>query len=363
MRKSKAKTVDLLYINPKENKKTPKKQKAKITSKKKNSKENSNRINLSNEIIIGLTPRKEEKAKKDIKKKLNKKIPKKRIEKAKTNKKIDINKNKEKNVKNNIKKIKTQKIQKIKKIEDPRIKKIKLQIFKWTSITILIILVLVIFMLSSVFNTKQITVTNNSKLSIDEIISLSGIKTDENMFRINTGKVKNNLKSNLYVEDVKITRNLNGTVNLEIKERIATYMLKFANAYMYINNQGYMIELSENPIEVPMLNGFITPIDVIKEGNRLAVEDLKKLETVLNIMENAKNKGFASLITEINISNEFDYIIILQSELKTVHFGDSSNINEKMRYVQKILEEEKGIEGEIFVTDPNNKKIYFREKV
>ena len=57
-------------------------------------------------------------------------------------------------------------------------------------------------------------------------------------------------------------------------------------------------------------------------------------------------------------------MIELKEEKKTVHLGDSSNLSTKMLYVISIIEENKGIEGEILVnTDLNNKGAIFRKKV
>jgi len=78
MKKPKGEKIDLLYSKPKDKK--PKKEKSKKTKTKKvKSEKNSEVINLNNEIVIGLTPKKEgkkdkkkSKAKKDIKKKQEK---------------------------------------------------------------------------------------------------------------------------------------------------------------------------------------------------------------------------------------------------------------------------------------------------
>jgi len=54
----------------------------------------------------------------------------------------------------------------------------------------------------------------------------------------------------------------------------------------------------------------------------------------------------------------------LWPEKKTVHMGDNSNLSTKMLYIISILEENKGVEGEIFVnTDLSNKGAIFRKKI
>ena len=194
-------------------------------------------------------------------------------------------------------------------------------------------------MLSSVFNITNITVTNNNKISEQEIISLSGLTKNENMFKVLNKKVEESIEQNPYIENVKITKTISGTVNLEVTERIATYMLKFANGYVYINNQGYMLEISQEPLELPIISGFKTPTENIKEGNRLVVEDLKELENVIKIMETAKTTSVGAIIAEIDISdpNQFKKVEEVKDVTKLLeHFTILCDVNSQGMGVKAI---------------------------
>ena len=192
--------------------------------------------------------------------------------------------------------------------------------------------------MSNIFNIKEIKVINNNKISTEEIINLSTLQINTNMFKFTKGIVKNNIKTNAYVDNVIIKRNINGTITLDIKERTPAYMLKFANSYVYINNQGYILELSETPLELPTITGFSTPADSLKEGNRLNAEDLKKLDDVIKIIESAKSNSLANIITNIDITDSKNYKLVIESEAKTIQFGEAKNINIK---ILKIEEEKK----------------------
>lgn len=363
MKKSKGQTVDLLYTNKKEvNKKTNNKTKSKpkgtVKKKKSNTKKtqtSSERINLDNEIIIGLTPKKEEPKKKQNSKRENK-----------NNKKVGNAKSQKKN-KSNKKKTANQKRDKVnstgsnKKRKEPKKKK-NLKFVKWLIIIILFVLAVILFMMSSIFNIKQIVVVNNSKITSEEIINLSKLTPGINMFKTTNRSIKSGIKENAYVEDVKIKRNVNGTVTLDIKERKPTYMLKFENTYVYINNQGYMLEISEAPLEVPVITGFSTSNEEIKVGNRLNVDDLNKLDDVIKIIEASKNSPLADIITEIDITNSFNYILTIASEGKTIQFGDLSNVNIKLQMAGKVINFEKDKKGEIYFQE-DGKKTVFKEQV
>lgn len=338
MKKSKGQTVDLLY-KTKENSKRPKQTKKK-KAKNKDKKSDNSIINLDNEIIIGMTLKEE--PKKNEKKKAKKTKKKKELIAKKTNKKKQLKRNEKKEYKN-------------------KKKNIKLKIIKWIFLLALLVTAIILFMLSSVFNIKSITVTNNKKISAQEIVSLSGLVKDENMFKISNKAIKEAIKQNPYIENVKITKKISGEINLEITERIPTYIIRFANGYVYINNQGYMLEISEEPLKLPIISGLKTKTEDIKAGNRLVVEDLKKLENIIKIMETAKSTSVAEKITEFDISDPTNYKIIIASEGKTIDFGDLTNINIKILKIEYIIEQEKGKQGEIYFQ--GTEKVVFREKV
>ncbi len=79
-----------------------------------------------------------------------------------------------------------------------------------------------------------------------------------------------------------------------------------------------------------------------------------------------KESGLNEEVTSIDISNKNEYIIYLADEKKKIHIGDTSNLSNKILYVQAIIEQEKNTEGDIFekMEDINNGfNPYFRDKV
>ena len=285
-----------------------------------------------NEIIINVLKKEEKKPQKKVVKK--KKTKKNKAGKQTARKKAEKNKN-------------------------------KLKVLKWTSLSILIITAIFLFMMSSIFNIKEIEVSNNFKISKTEIINNSKIQIGQNIFKINKKNIKQNIKKNAYIEDVKISRDIiNMTLKLEIQEREVTYMIKYANAYVYLNNQGYILEISDESKEKPILTGTDTKTEDMEVGNRLNNTDLMKLEGVLKIVEAIKNYDIDYLITEIDISDEKMYTINFLDGEKIVYFGSSSNANEKAMLIQKMLEVEEKTNGEFFVNKMDEgEDVFFRERV
>ena len=282
-----------------------------------------------------------------------------------TNKKRDViqknnkNKNMHKNLKNNSKKKIINKQNKIK------IKKIISVILKLMLIILIIIGIFAFIFISPIFNIKNIEISNNEKINKETILSLSNLKTDENIFSFNKTDIINSIKENAYIQDVKILRSVPNTVKIQIIERKPKYCIEIVGKYAYIDNQGYILEISDLPNDLICIKGVQTEESEILPRNRLIEADLKKLQNILEINSSADQNELTSKISSIDIQDDKNYILNLTEEGKVVHFGDCTNINEKIVYIIAIVETEKGKLGNIYVNDNYNEefKPRFKENV
>jgi len=224
-------------------------------------------------------------------------------------------------------------------------------------VMIILVAATVLFLMSSIFNITKITVKNNHQITEEEIVQASTLQINENRFKKSKSKIIKKIKEIPYIESVKVSKKLNGEIILDVLEREPTYMLKYEEKFVYINNQGYILEISDTPQELPQITGY-TSVE-IEAGKRLATKDLKKLDTVIQIMEIAKTHEIASLITNIDITEEKNFILSLPSQLKTVELGDDTNINIKILKIIEVLKKTEGQEGIIFMKN----RVYFQEKI
>ena len=378
-----------------------KKKANKIEQKKKNTKTKDDKFSFDEEIVIGLKRIDEpkivdKKIKKSKKKtKVNSKKEKnnnRNKSNAKNNKKIEDDSDiiikskymrgyeeeeeetnhkstkksykKSNNVRKKVKK-EPKKLTKQQEISRRKRKKI-LKVIKILTLFAIIIGGIVYTLLSPIFNIKNIEVYGNSKISSDTIISLSGLNIEQNIFSFWTSDIKDAIKQNAYIDNVEISRKLPDSIEIKVEERTATYMLTLGNAYVYINNQGYILEITSKKLEVPVLIGYNTPAEEIVEGSRLNETDLEKLNDVLKIMEatSSGDNNLSELITQIDISDKNNYILDLSSEKKKIYLGNVSDLSTKVLWINKILKDEEKNEGTIYLNvNLNVEEPYFREKV
>lgn len=385
-KKTKDETIDLLYIKESPTEKSKKKRSVRVdahinpnkkqkkhkTSKnKKNLEPKDDIINLDNEIIIGLTPKPEQKKpKKENKNNIqsNKKntvgAGLKSARKTQKNNQNTVGVGRDKNNGKNTVGVNAH-------IDPKQNKKIKIriQILKWTSICILLVGVIIAFMLSPIFNIKQINVEGISKLTSEEIISCSQIQQDVNIFKVHKSNTIAKIQEIPYVEVASITRELPSTLKITIKERIPQYIIEIVNGKAYIDSKGYILEISQENLPLPVLLGCGTSIESIidfENTKKLSDEDCRKIEVINKVFEAAKNNGILTYITSIDITNIDDIVLNLDTEQKKAYFGDCSNANLRILYLKKMLEEEKGHAGEAYINGNMHTlkpKPFFREKI
>lgn len=304
-------------------------------------------FNLNEEIIIGVNSKNAIKNEKTSKKKKNNSKSKKAL-----NNKSNIK------VKNNINSKNLNNKQKIKNTKEKKSHKV-LKIFL---IIFFILLVIVLLLLSPLFNIKTIIVKNNNKISKEEIISLSQIQLDDNIFKYINIKIMENIKENPYIEEVNIIRKYPSEIIIDVKERVLEYVLKINETYAYVNNQGYILEITNEKYELPEIIGYKTETKDIIPGNRLVEEDLNQLEKINLISNYAKENEIAGEILSYTIEED-KFSIRLKGE-KVAYIKNLTNLNIKMLSLKNVLERTEGKSGEIFLDGQGEEKsILFRENV
>ncbi len=326
-------------INEKEKKEKIEKNQKRKSNKKTNSNEtrqNDDSFSFDNEIVIGINQTAKKEKNNRNKNKINNKKEK-NYTKGKYSK--DIKKN-EKN-KRNIKIINNNQKRQSKRI----VKKIIVSFF---GIIAIIIAIVVFALVAPIFNITQIDVTGTNHVSKENVINLSGIKTGENIFKINKKNI-NSIKENSYIDSAEFKRKLPSTVQINITERIIKYQINVINSYIYIDKNGYILENSTVKKEVPIIVGLKIDANKLLDLKRLDTDNLKEINNINKIADAAKSIEIENIISTINIENKEEYIIYIESQNKKIYIGDAENLTNKMLYVKKILENEKDKTGSIFV--------------
>lgn len=376
MKKKKNNELDFYYLS-KDNKnkrvqnkkKHPKKKLKKVNPEPMND----DMFNIDNEIVIGVTVLSPKNGKSGRKNQSKKKVKKQKNKKqdVRPQNKFDVT-DKEPNKVRPVQKGQAKKNRPVKRIpyEEERKRRQKREkrfrilkiILKILLLFAIIIGILLFLFISPVFNIKKINVQGNSKINTEEIESLSKINMNENIFRFSSRQIEENVKENAYIDTVEVKRKIPNTVEIIVTERETKYQLEYGNAFVYIDGNGNILEISNENANLPIIRGYSTAQENIQVGNKLVDEDCNKLLTVEKFLRAAKSNEIYDIITYIDISNDSDYKFELPSKGKVAYLGDETNINDKILTLKEILTREEGKNGQIFIND-SNKMPYFRENV
>lgn len=306
------------------------------------------KFNFDNEIVIGVNV-----------------VHNPKRDKSSSNKK---NNNVTKNNKNKVVKTDYKKHRNKKEIEDKKNKgntprkpkKVNFKkIIKFIILLAIIIGSIVFIMTTPLFYVTNVEIEGNSRITNDRINSLSKISLNVNTFQYSKNAIKKYIAEEPYINNVQVKRKLPNTIIINVEERTRDFIIYSMGSYIYINKQGYILEVTNEPENLPEIKGFTTSEDKLTPGNRLSNEDLEKLNTTMEIINTIKNNEINSYIDSINVEDKNDYTIIMKEENKKIHLGNASNINDRILMLKEILTKEKGKTGEVFIKELN--KVYFRE--
>ena len=227
---------------------------------------------------------------------------------------------------------------------------------------ILIAIAIIFALVSPIFNIETITVQGNEKIDSDTIISISGLEVGNNIFKCRSGEIEKNIKEEPYIESAKMKRRIPGTIEITVIERKIAYQINIIDGFIYIDDEGYILEKSSEMQKIPILEGFKTTQENLLNGKRLCSDDLNYLNTVLKIVNASKNLDIYESITKIIIENN-EFVLYFQNENKYAYLGNGTEITNKMTYVKAIMQKESN-SGKIFVNGDINGgfKPYFREE-
>ncbi len=195
------------------------------------------------------------------------------------------------------------------------------------------------FLNSSLFDIQKITVEENNYYTVEQVISLAGAKTGENLFETSLPQMKEKLLADPYIKNVKLKRKLPDQVVIIVEERKEDAAVPYGNKYIIIDNEGMVLRKADTEPSLTLLMGMT--IENMEPGTPLAVEENAVLTDTLKLLHEIKN--YELFFKKIDISN-----IIVKAYIydQLVCEGTPENIMGNLDSLQEVLYDlyTKGIE-------------------
>jgi len=200
------------------------------------------------------------------------------------------------------------------------------------------------FIHSPVFNIKYINVSGTNVLEEEYVLSLSQVRTGQNIMKIKKEEIIKRISVHPFVKDVQVKRRLPNTLEIEIIERKPVGLLVCQDGFIQVSEEGYFLSLVHDigDYTLPVISGVSLdelpgPGQLINNaGLKVALQIIK--ESPASLLEN---------IVELNIKNE-NHILAYTLEGIEIRLGSMDNISEKLTDLEQIIEDFKknGIDGE-----------------
>lgn len=210
--------------------------------------------------------------------------------------------------------------------------------FKYILYIVIIVFSIAFMLTSSLFNIKTINVTGNVRVSQQEIIRLSGLNYQQNIFRINTKDTMKSIFQNPYVKKIKIDRKLPNIINIDIIERKPLVLVPYVGSYLFVDQEGVVVEINSSikDLKLPTINGL--KFNTFKLGEEIKLEDKQQLEKVVKLINEITNAGINEEISEINTADVLNIKLLTINGIK-INLGDASDIENKIPLAKAILQD------------------------
>ncbi|MBU5438173.1 FtsQ-type POTRA domain-containing protein [Tissierella sp. MSJ-40] len=177
--------------------------------------------------------------------------------------------------------------------------------FRFVLLIFIFSLLIMLAFKTTFFNINNIKVIGNKKMTYDNLVNASLIKSGENIFKVSTRTGEKALKNLPYIKEAKIRRKLPKTIIIEVDERKEIALIKNISTFLYIDIDGYVLQAkNNNEDKLPIIVG-------------LNIDNLKPSD---NIYSQIENKEIIDLIT---VSNSLKIL----PEIETIDMTDNNNIN------------------------------------
>jgi len=199
------------------------------------------------------------------------------------------------------------------------------------------------------FKISAINVTGETKYDKNSIISASGIKIGDNIFRTDYKKAEENIEKKLiYIDSAKITKTLSCQVTISVEPSVPYANIAYEKGYLLTSKTGKILEtLSEPKENLPVIKGYEP--DTLEPGEKLKSKNSENEGLFEKILNEINNVGMKN-VTTIDISDKYNIKMSYEDRI-SIELGSISELEYKIKYANQLISSKisKTKEGTLFM--------------
>ncbi len=202
-------------------------------------------------------------------------------------------------------------------------------------ILILIIIVILYTLLNSkIFNSNQIRIEGNEKISKDYIVRTLDLREDKNIFMYNLKDMEKELEENKYIEDVRVKREFPNKLHIIIIEKEISGIIQYDDLKCYIDNKGEFIDKVKKDEEID--NYLMIDIGYkLDKNNNIKFKKERYKNNLLEVLKNIKSCTLYKKINKVKI--EEDSIRMYTPKGLEIIFLNNKEIEKNIKKTEAIL--------------------------
>ena len=211
---------------------------------------------------------------------------------------------------------------------------------KMVGLFLLFVLCAVIASFTPYFNIKKVNVSGNSRVTVQQIKEVSGIREGSNIFRVKLNSVRRKLENISYVHSVRIKREFPNQISIEIEESRPVAAASYMGDYVLIDMYGKTLEQEspeklENLSEIVILTGL--EIKNFELGEKIIVENERNLKIVLESLTELVHNSLIENMNQIDLTDENRIVYKMNDSKLSVLMGDATDLPYRVKFLKEIL--------------------------
>ena len=224
----------------------------------------------------------------------------------------------------------------------------------YTPIAALLIILLVLSGVSVFFRVSNIEVNGTKKYTADKVVSVSGIKTGDNLIFIDAKAAAVQIKTSLpYLSDVQIEKIIPNKVSINVTESQPMAVISFNGAWWLIDQTARVLDKTNSGTASDKIEVTGVSATAMTVGKQIVVDDSEKtkLQYLVNVLSAIENTDIMRDVGMIEMSNIGNIRFTYMGRF-TVILGNGENTDYKLNLMQNIIKQLKPDEkGKIDLSD------------
>jgi cell division protein FtsQ len=183
---------------------------------------------------------------------------------------------------------------------------------------------------SNWFKLRTVDISGNTELSKDEVLKLSGLRLERNIFNISLKDIAEKIEMDKRVKKVEVRRVLPAKIQISVEEKKPDLLVnsKYLPELYGISKEGEIIPLRDYySYDLPLINGLrvrnLKPYSQAKDPEiQIALSFYKMVEE--------ESPSFLEKISELNLEDENNLVVILVKTGAKIFFG-TGDFKEKFK--------------------------------